>query len=612
MSDQQHVQVGSSSMRRSARRSRERGSAFIVVVLVIGSLAVVASIATMLAVTRARTTSETSQSNRAYWAAEMGAAMKVHELRDSMGTGTAPASFVLGDNRTATVTCTPLAGGYLRINSVGTANAGPNQTRHEVELVLQPMFHPLFYKAAYVGNSMGIAGYRLRFGPDQGLSVGGATWSESVYQNQNTVMNEVTYGIDFNNDGDFYDAPTLGQIHTNAAAWGWSGFTQASSSNRRIDINKSGVYEVPAVTTPTQVVNPQLRNPALDSPTPVLDPTFDTTTHSNDADYIEGDVYVNGDTDIRGMTNIHGVVDATGVSDGDPVGSISNDGATPIPAPDLSAMNYDSMADRIVTGASIPSYMLGESSTTDYYGTDLSGAGTHDNTHFRLKTVLDFASEKDTKLILVKGNLWVHDTSSFTANLDPAAGNQKVTIVVEGNLYIADDVNYHPTNPSNPNNSGVLFIVKGKDSSGGSAESYVDANRNYKFDAGETILHDNGNGTYEGPKEGQGNIFFGDPRFGTGGVTDGYMYAENNVYMVNPPMSASPPTGADAVFGVFGFLSAGGVMDLNDRTAGTNYNNFRIKYDPRLADGSLTFKGMPPGLGGGWNQAPVRAWRQVR
>lgn len=241
-----------------------------------------------------------------------------------------------------------------------------------------------------------------------------------------------------------------------------------------------------------------------------------------------------------------------------------------------------------------------------HYGADLSGAGTHDNTHFRLKTVLDFASEKDTKLILVKGNLWVHDTSSLTANLDPAAGTQKVTIVVEGNLYIADDVNY-----SNAT-SGVLFIVKGKDASGGSAESYIDANRNYKYDVGETIMHDNGNGTYEGPKEGQGNIFFGDPRFGTGGVTDGYMYAENNVYMVNPPVSVSAPSGQDAVFGVFGFLSAGGIMDLNDRTAGANYNNFRIKYDPRLANGTITFKGMPPGLGGGWNQAPVKAWRQIR
>jgi hypothetical protein len=76
--------------------------------------------------------------------------------------------------------------------------------------------------------------------------------------------------------------------------------------------------------------------------------------------------------------------------------------------------------------------------------------------------------------------------------------------------------------------------------------------------------------------EGQGNVFFGDPRFG--GVIDGCIYAQNNVYMVNPPTNVEPPSAAqDRIFGVNGFLSAGGIMDLGATSGGSNYNNCRLK-----------------------------------
>ena len=92
----------------------------------------------------------------------------------------------------------------------------------------------------------------------------------------------------------------------------------------------------------------------------------------------------------------------------------------------------------------------------------------------------------------------------------PTGSDVQVTVVVEGNLYIADDLQY--TNDDN----AILFIVKGSDSS---PESYVDENRDYRYDAGEKILNDQsdpndpGHGVYDGPVEGQGNVFFGDPRF---------------------------------------------------------------------------------------------------
>lgn len=272
-----------------------------------------------------------------------------------------------------------------------------------------------------------------------------------------------------------------------------------------------------------------------------------------------------------------------------------------IPVPDLAAMNYETIADRIVTPTDIPTYMTGKQSG-NYYGDELSPNTAHTNPYFHMKVNMDLGTDgSGGKLIVIKGNLWLHDTSSLFINM-PANKNQRVTIVVEGNLYIADDLSYN-----NPN-SAVLFIVKGNDAN---PESYVDTNRNYRYDPGESILNDNGNGVYEGPIEGQGNVFFGDPRFGTGGVTDGFIYAQNNVYLVNPPNNQGAVGGQDAIFGVFGFLSAGGIMDLGNRTAGDFYNNFRVKYDSRLQNGSVSFKGMPTGLGGGWNQASVKAWRQV-
>lgn len=39
---------------------------------------------------------------------------------------------------------------------------------------------------------------------------------------------------------------------------------------------------------------------------------------------------------------------------------------------------------------------------------------------------------------------------------------------------------------------------------------------------------------------------------------------------------------APDIYGVYGFLSASGVMDLGNRKGGSNYSNFRVKYDDRL------------------------------
>ena len=103
-------------------------------------------------------------------------------------------------------------------------------------------------------------------------------------------------------------------------------------------------------------------------------------------------------------------------------------------------------------------------------------------------------------------------------------------------------------------------------------------------------------------------MYFGDPRFGTGGVTDGYLYAQNNVYLVN--RGTELDSADDRVWGVKGFMSAGNQMLLGDRRGGRNFENFRVKYDERFRD--LSFKGVPgPAGGDGFSGLVVASWREL-
>lgn len=606
------------------RRTGREGSALIITMLMGMSLMVLALVVSQDALGRSRATIDETGATSALWAAEAGIGMKVNDLEASAGAATATLTMNLADGAVCTVECVT-EGIYIRITSVGVAHPGtPGEVRRSIEAYVTPSFHPLLYKATYVGNGDEgglVDDYGLTFGPSQPTVQGGASFNENNWYGRNTVMSEVDHQVDFNGDGDLGDAPTLRNIYDNRVAWGWSGFVQSSGNSRKLDIDRNGSY-ADTVVAPTVSTQPTPRDPTLDNPTPTTDGGWAGAAPEVDADYIEGDVYVNGDVTLNGGTNVFGDVDAAGDGDstvvgtdgeitGAPVTGTSTSQSDYIAPPNLAdpfgnGQSYESIADEIVTTNNLTGYVRGEQAASTY-GPDLGPAGTHDNPYFHLQngssSTLSFGNSRDGDLILIKGNLWIHDTSAFTIDM-PQGSDVRITIVVEGNLYIADDLNY--TNGQN----GILFIVKGSDTS---PESYIDENRNYQFDAGEQLMHDDGDGVYEGPVEGQGNVYFGDPRFGTGGVTDGYIYAQNNVYMVNPPTNVQPPSAAqDRIFGVYGFLSAGGIMDLGDRAGGSNYNNFRVKYDPRLQNGDLTFKGMPSTLGGGWQGLSVVSWREVQ
>ncbi len=343
------------------------------------------------------------------------------------------------------------------------------------------------------------------------------------------------------------------------------------------------------------------RAPANDRTPPARDGSWDTSRHTNNADYVDGDVYVNGTVQVTGQSNVFGDLDATGAVVGRPVSGESTEGVRRITPPDLAAQDYAAQADRVVAeGTPLPAWMRAEEDPS-YYGGVLGEATAHDRPYFHLGDESgDIALQESDSgtLVVVKGNLWIHSVRSLTVNF-PRDPDVHVTLVVEGNVYVADDVEY------DGEDDGLLIIAKSPDGE----ESYTDLNRNYRWDEGEPVLNDDGDGRYDGPVEGSGNIFFGDPRFGTGGVTDGYLYAQNNVYLVNEGTEGR--YGSDErVWGVQGFLSAGNLIDLGDRRGGRNYENFRVRYDTRFR--RLDFKGVPgPVGGGGLSTLTVVAWREL-
>lgn len=576
----------------ATRTERERGTALVfaalVGILVLGLASVLVTATTGMS----QGVLEDRGALHAQALAEAGIALKTREL----------AAGEEGELRLRTATgeilaiCEPVTGGW-RVTGTGTSPGATGPVTRVIETWVAVQWHPLFGKATFVANSDGVANYTLTLGPGDGSPrvTGGATWDESVWAYKTTTVSEVDLRVDFNKDGDLTDAFTLSDIYGNRVAWGWdpsgSAVYISRSSDRnyyRLDIDKSGsltsnkfqVYKAPTVSVPT------LRDPRQDAALPVRRADWDTFAQTTDADYVDWDFYVNGDVRLTGHTNVWGDVEATGRVFGLPVEGQPIEGAPIIAPPDLSAMDYELRADLVVRAGSVPSWMRSQQ-TSSTYGDQLGATSAHDRPYFHLGASGGAVNVSATRglLVVVKGNLWLHDLNSFTIDL-PSSRKSLLTIVVEGNLYVSDDLQYRHAD------SAVLFIVKSSDLN---RESFLDANRNYRYDPGEMLIDDDGDGVYEGPKEGQGNVYFGDPRFGTGGVTDGFIYAQNNVHVINPPMSVNPPSGAEAIWGVRGFISAGGIVDLGTngvRQEGANYQNLRIKYDARF-DRGLVLPGMP-------------------
>ncbi|MSR61946.1 MAG: hypothetical protein EXS08_05830 [Planctomycetes bacterium] len=304
------------------------------------------------------------------------------------------------------------------------------------------------------------------------------------------------------------------------------------------------------------------------------------------ADQVTGDVYSGGNVLVTGTASVAGTIRA----DGTITGASGETGVTQ-PIPDLMAMDYANTADfkvaSLFTTATYKSNALGGKAyqvpeanpahifrknpndrlsdinatvKNDYFLEDPyepvhsdSGSTGADACPITISGVGgEPGVNGNQKVYYIDGNLWIHNKNVFSFKIvnDSASGVQ-VSFVVKGNIYFSDNVFY-----KNTAEDGVAFIAM-KDS----------------------VVADSG------------NIYFGDPVFGTLEQMHAFMYAENNFIDKNLNAAGS------AKVAVYGNMTAGNKVDIQ-RDFGTAHSKLTVNYDGRISNGDLKMPGLP-GSGAG-------------
>ncbi|MFN0244251.1 MAG: hypothetical protein ACKVWV_15285 [Planctomycetota bacterium] len=317
------------------------------------------------------------------------------------------------------------------------------------------------------------------------------------------------------------------------------------------------------------------------------------------ADKVVGNVYSGGSVAIAGDSAITGTVRASGTISG----GTGETGITQ-PIPDLVGMNYAVNNDIDVKAAfasapqvtnstyggkagqlpeSNPAHIFrknpndrtAQTSTTtkdDYFLEDVyeplsssSAINAAAGSHITISGLGGEPGANGNGLVyFIDGNLWIHNNKAFSFTLWNAQDQPiKVTFVVKGNIYISDNIFY-----DNPTKDGLALIAM-KDSSVANS----------------------------------GNIYFGDPSFGTLEYMQAFMYAENNFYDNNLSASGS------AKVTVVGNMTAGNQVKIN-RDYGSQHSKLTVNFDSRIWDGALTLPGLPSQSGADPTWV-VQSWREV-
>lgn len=323
------------------------------------------------------------------------------------------------------------------------------------------------------------------------------------------------------------------------------------------------------------------------------------------ADEVVGNLYSAGDILIEGDATVSGDLTAGGSIDG----GDGESGAT-LPLPDIVGMDYENEhdfdvaamfdADRFwasdAAGGSAwqmseaspahifrmnPSDRTSETSGTeknDYFLEDPyesvhvdSSENGSDAYHITLSGTGGESGPSGTdKLYYIDGNLWLHNKNSMSLMLDGGNDGARVTFVVKGNVYFSDNLFLYDTNTD-----GVAFIA-----------------------------------IQDPDVEDSGNVYFGDPSFGTLKEMYAFMYAENNFYDYNLDASGS------ATVAVHGNMSASNQVSIDrDYTTGygrhrtTQHSKLTVDFDPRISSGALALPGIP--TWGGEAGFSVVSWREI-
>jgi hypothetical protein len=312
------------------------------------------------------------------------------------------------------------------------------------------------------------------------------------------------------------------------------------------------------------------------------------------ADSVTGDVYsgqnilktgtaaLNGNANAYG--NITGWFGTTGVSQ---------------PIPDLASMNYSTTADINVnshfTSASLGSWTYGGTAkqvastdpcrifrlnpsdrksdyqslqkTNNFFLEDKYAAfGTDSTSDGSSAAQCQINNNANNKVFYIDGNLWVNNLNTMSFKMIPETGGTpvKITVVVCGNVYIGDNLFY-----KNATTDGLAIIAL-KDSN----------------------VSDSG------------NIYFGDPNFGTLEHMDAFMYAENNFLDNNMGAAGS------AKVTVNGNMTAGNQVAINRDFTDGSHSKLTVNFDARIKNGTLSLPNLPKSGTSGISWA-FMAWRQI-
>jgi hypothetical protein len=267
-------------------------------------------------------------------------------------------------------------------------------------------------------------------------------------------------------------------------------------------------------------------------------------------DIVNGNIFVDGDAFLYEQSSInaapapnkwglHGDAEATGnisVLGSSHVSGATTPNTEEPPPIDITAMNYavnntnnvaQIFQDAGVTTGHLPngnplrdifvknpSSMSSECSDTvgDDYFIEPSTGGVGGGTQKDATTPVHLGNNR---VYYVDGDVWVHNTATYGFLVDG-----KVTIVTTGDIHICDNIKYKDAN------SLLGLVALGKYDSSGERVS-------------------------------GGNIFFGDPRYGTMYTTSAMMFAANNFYYNTDAISraAAEPTTGFTVNGCFAAMN---------------------------------------------------------
>jgi hypothetical protein len=320
-------------------------------------------------------------------------------------------------------------------------------------------------------------------------------------------------------------------------------------------------------------------------------------------DEIEGNVYSAGDILVTGDARIDGEVLATGTITG-----IAGETKVTRPLPDIAGMEYERNHDVDVAAAfddggfwssnalGGSAYQVPESDPAHIFRknpdnrlAEVNGTVKDDyfleDPYMPVRDFIAYNGERGHTITLsgsggrpgrsgnellyfVDGNLWVHNTIFLRLRLLTQTAGTRVTFVVKGDIHFCDDVLLDDSR-----RDGVAFIA-----------------------------------IEDAAVPGSGNIYFGDPRFGTLERMQAYMYAEHDFLDNNLAADGSK------VVELFGNMTAGNHVSIERdflKSDGTTaHSKLMVHFDPRLSRGDVTLPGIPR-IRAGAAAFQVAFWREV-